>query len=197
MRIHHHSAGDSISRAQHDISSFSRHARQREDFFHSARHLPAKLFKDRFARSHHRFRLVAEKSGRPDVLFQLARRGVRERFRIWIFFIKRFADLIDIGAKTTSWRNEPPAICGKPGLGGCAEFFLPRESRQKFSRGQGSTIPNHSQILPTRAAPPGFFRRRGPSRSPRLALVPPVQSRKRNTPHARTPFCHASRPTVF
>ncbi len=102
-----------------------------------------------------------------------------------------------MGAKTISWRKEPRAICGKPCLGGCADFFLPRESPQKCFRGQGSRIPDHSQILPTRAAHPGFLRRRDPSRSPRLALVPPVQSRKRNTPHARTPFCHASRPTVF
>jgi len=84
---------------------FSRHARQREDFFHGARHLPAKLFKDRFARAHHRFRLVPEKSCRPDVLLQLAWRGVCERFRIWIFFIKRFSYLIDAHIRALRGKN--------------------------------------------------------------------------------------------
>src|SRR5207244_9260064 len=62
--------------------------------FHRAWHLSAKPFDDRFARPHHRFRLVPEESRRPDVLFQLAWCGIRERLRIRIFLIKRFSDLV-------------------------------------------------------------------------------------------------------
>src|SRR5260370_24419246 len=105
MRIPHSSAGVSIRRAQHYVAGFSRYARQREDFFHGARHLPAKLFKDRFARAHHRFRLVPEKSCRPDVLLQLAWRGVGECFRIWIFLIKLFSHLIDAHVRALRGKN--------------------------------------------------------------------------------------------
>src|SRR5882724_6908781 len=66
---------------------------------------PAKLFQDCFARTHHRFRFVPEKSCRPDVLLQFARSRIGERFGIGILLVKRFGDLVYPHIRALSGKN--------------------------------------------------------------------------------------------
>src|SRR5882757_8977119 len=73
-----------------------------------------------------------------------------------------FFAFVAMGAKTITWWKELLATCGMPSPDDCVDFFLRRESPQMFSPGPGSKTPDRNQILPARAAPPGFLRQRDP-----------------------------------
>ena len=105
VRIHYHSAGDSIRGAEHDVSRFSRNTGQREYLFHRARHLPAELFNDGFAGSHYGLGFVPEKSRRTNVLFQFAWGRKSERLRIRILLIERFSNLIHAHVRALRGKN--------------------------------------------------------------------------------------------
>src|SRR5260370_16897297 len=94
MRIHNHSAGDSVRGAKHDVSCFSRNTGQRENLLHRARHLSAKLFNDRFAGSHYGLGFVPEKSRWTAVLFQLTWRGITDHLPIRILLFKLYTNPI-------------------------------------------------------------------------------------------------------
>jgi hypothetical protein len=46
VRIHDHADRDAERRAEDHVRRFARHSRQREQFFHRARHFAAELFDD-------------------------------------------------------------------------------------------------------------------------------------------------------
>ena len=71
MGIHDEAHHDAIGVAQHDISSLARHAWQRQHLLHCARHLAAIAGNQALRGGAKVFGLVAVKSGRFDVLFQL------------------------------------------------------------------------------------------------------------------------------
>src|SRR5712692_4595743 len=113
VRIDHDSTGDSKRCPEHHVRRLPCHSLKRQQFLHRARHLPAEFLNDCFARAHDRFRLVPEKSCRSDLLLQLFRIRIGERFGILIFFIKRFAHLINahVRALRGEYRGDQQLEC--------------------------------------------------------------------------------------
>ena len=105
VRIHDYAHGDAKRRAQHDVRRFSRHARQRQQFLHRARHFAAKFLDDFFARAHDGFGLIPEKARWPDVLFEFRGICVGKIFRRAIFHEQRFRDLIDALVRALRRKN--------------------------------------------------------------------------------------------
>jgi len=92
MRIHDHSAGNSISRAQYYVCCFSGDSGKRKNLFHGFWNIAAKMIKDGFARAHDRFRLIAEKTCWTDVFLQLARVRIGKCLGVGVFLEQGFCN---------------------------------------------------------------------------------------------------------
>jgi hypothetical protein len=93
--IHYDAGCNSVSRAQHYVGGFARDAREREQFFHRFRHLPAEIFQDLSAGAHDGFRFVTEKTCGANGRFQFCGIGEGEVFRSGISRKKYSGHLID------------------------------------------------------------------------------------------------------
>ena len=81
MGAHHHALGDTKSRAQYHVGSLACHAGQLQELVHGVRNRSVPALDQGARGKNQALRLVAEESGRPDQVFDLASFGARHGCR--------------------------------------------------------------------------------------------------------------------